>query len=464
MTLDTALETKDVPRGKTRANGKAAAPPEPTMRTVVPIPLDVIDIGPNVRVNVEGIDELAASIAEHGVLQPIKVRSAGKRWIVVWGQRRVLAARKAGLKMIPALTSIEEPSADKLSIEQLVENLHRADLNAIDRAKAMRQVVDAGVSQADLAKKLGIAPSTVANDLGLLEAPAKIQTAVFDGQLSAAHAKAVKGLPPATQEQLAERAIREGLSAHATEGLVPYYRQSESYETRRREEEAAARESKKAKLADSLDRIAKRIPKDAPVYLEDYYGSDTKPLEQALAKAGYTSVSKRRGGSGYVGNRKDSAGCDCTAWVLESSYTGAITIREACVKRAHYEAKVKLDQDARNAERALHDRVRAKLAEVLANEVAKLGPLAARVALWELLGGWAADGWARDQDSRLVNALDDSKPKRKKRNAWSTLTELSEAEVHAELVKKLSSPHNQGDFEPGWADLAAELGVTEAAS
>jgi ParB family chromosome partitioning protein len=68
---------------------------------------------------------------------------------------------------------VDEP--DDRPIEQLVENLHRADLNPIDRARAMRAVVDAGVSQADLARKLGIAPSTVANDLGLLEAPPKLQ-------------------------------------------------------------------------------------------------------------------------------------------------------------------------------------------------------------------------------------------------------------------------------------------------
>lgn len=424
MTLDTVPETKDVPRGKPRTNGKAAAAPEPTMRTVVPIPLEVIDIGPNVRVNVEAIDELAASIAEHGVLQPIKVRSAGKRWTVVWGQRRVLAARKAGLRMIPALTSIEEPPADKLAIEQLVENLHRADLNPIDRAAAMRTVVESGVSQADLAKRLGIAPSTVANDLGLLEAPEQIRSALERGELTPSHAKALKGLAPSTQAELAAQAIRSGSSAHELEQAVQQHKRNEEWRKQREVETRREAEAREERTKDGIARLAaKKVAKDAPIYVVDYYGgaSDgTRKLVQLLTEAGYTKVVHGKS----VTSRSSAKDCDCTAWKVAPQWDGKVTVSPACVKPAHQKAKTEAEETERRDRWALREKVRGEAKAAFPGLVAQLAGaprLLLEAIAWELMDYRLPD-WAAAHGG-------------KRGNPWPTLRAASD-EVLLEAISK----------------------------
>jgi ParB family chromosome partitioning protein len=408
-----------------------------------------------------GLDELAASIAEQGVIQPIKVRHApdGAGYIVTWGHRRLLASRQAGLIDIPAFIDDTEQTLEERSIEQLIENLHREDLNPIDRATAMRAVVAAGMTQAELARKLGLAPSTIANDLGLLDAPAKIQRELLEGSITPAHAKALKGLTSSTQAELVVKVIREGLSAHATEELVQRHKQSESWRKEREQAERASTDAKKATLAGSLERIEKRIPKGALVRILTWYNdADAKALARLLKDAGYTDVSTDT--RAIAGPQKESLGCDCHAWQLEiASYAGTVTIRPACIVQAHRAAKAKADRAAYEAEGELHRRVHAKLAEVLVDEISKLGSLAARIALWELLGGWGAESWVRAQEARLVNVLDESKPKRRKRDAWATVAELDDASVRRELVAKLSFLHNQGDFKPDYEQLATELGI-----
>lgn len=434
--------------------------PDVAGQTIHQLPLDLITVGPNVRVNVDRIDELAESIREHGVIQPIKVRHAedGAGYVVTWGQRRLLASRIAERTEIPAILDDTEQTEAERAIEQLVENLAREDLPALDRARAMRAVVDAGISQADLARELGLHPSTVANDLGLLESPAKVRTLVEQGAITPAHAKALKGLAPSTQAELATRVARDGLSAHATEDLVQQHKRSEQW---RKEREAAEREEtreRSAKLAESIGRIEKRIPKGEPVRIQAWYNeSRVNELAKLLKSAGYTDVEV--GTKGIVGTQRESLGCDCHAWQLEiASYAGTVTIRQACIVQAHRAAKAKADRDEYERRSDLDARVRARLAEVLVDQVAQLPPLAARLALWEQLG-WQADKWARDMDARLIVALDESKPKRKKRNAWATLFELDIRTVHLELAKKLAFPTRQGDHEPDYAALAAELGI-----
>lgn len=452
----TAEVVATVPRGtKPKANGAAKAP-EPTMRTVVPIPLDVIDIGPNVRVNVEGIDELAASIAEHGVLQPIKVRFAGKRWIVVWGQRRVLAARKAGLKSIPALTSIEEPPADKLAVEQLVENLHRADLNPIDRAQAMRAVVDAGVSQADLARKLGIGASTIANDLGLLEAPEKVRDLVDSGELTPSHAKALKGLAASTQAELAKRAVQQGLSAHATEQLVQdHKRQEEWRQERQREQEKANREAAE-RLTDQLGNLAKKkVPLDAKIVVTSWDGTGNSALVERIQKLGYTNVSQARRHT--IDSKPAGVGCDCAVWRVEGDY-GRLVVAPSCVNEKHQRAKSAADEMKRRDKYALETSVHEQLARMgptLANvmpgfdNLVAVDHFTARMLLWHALDYNLAD-WAEKRGG-------------KRGNPWGTIVTLSAAELAAELGKAIAKAfRDRYGYHVPWADLAVELGIAEA--
>jgi ParB family chromosome partitioning protein len=164
---------------------------------------------------------LAASIRAVGVLQPILVRPSGPdRFELIAGERRWRAARRAGLQTIPALVRHTE---DVRSLEHaLVENLHRADLNPLEEAAAYQQLIEEfDHTQEEVAARVGKSRSAVANTLRLLHLPPSIQRMLQDGQLSAGHARALLGSPDRQfQEDLAQRAVREGLTVRDVEELV----------------------------------------------------------------------------------------------------------------------------------------------------------------------------------------------------------------------------------------------------
>ncbi|MEE8105844.1 MAG: ParB/RepB/Spo0J family partition protein [Planctomycetota bacterium] len=163
------------------------------------------------------LQELAASIKESGVLQPILVRPSGTGYEIVAGERRFRAAEKAGLKEIPAL--IRPYSDEDVLVLSLVENVQRADLNPIDKAQAYQRLVKhLGATQADIAQKLGLNSATVSNMLRLLELPSEVKDLVRNGALTMGHARALLALPDEVEQlKMAERVIREGLSVRAVE-------------------------------------------------------------------------------------------------------------------------------------------------------------------------------------------------------------------------------------------------------
>jgi len=167
------------------------------------------------------LEGLAASIKEVGLLQPIVVRPLHDgRWELVAGERRLRAARRAGLATIAVIVR-ETDDADLLK-EALIENIHRVQLNPLEEAAAYGQLLDDfGVTQEELAKRLGKGRPTITNALRLLSLPPSIQRRVAAGVLSAGHAKALLGLATASdQEAVAGRIVAEGLSVRATEELV----------------------------------------------------------------------------------------------------------------------------------------------------------------------------------------------------------------------------------------------------
>ncbi|HVM00710.1 MAG TPA: ParB/RepB/Spo0J family partition protein [Egibacteraceae bacterium] len=167
------------------------------------------------------LEELAHSLREIGVLQPIVVRPAGDgRFELIAGERRVRAARLAGLTEIPAV--VRESGDDDLLTEALVENLHRSDLNPLEEAAAYQQLLDDfGMTHEALAAKLGRSRSAISNAIRLLNLPVELQHAVARGSLSAGHARALLALDDrARQEQVGRRVVAEGLSVRATEELV----------------------------------------------------------------------------------------------------------------------------------------------------------------------------------------------------------------------------------------------------
>lgn len=167
------------------------------------------------------LSSLTASIREVGVLQPILVRAKGvDTFELVAGERRWRAAKRAGLKTIPAVVrSIE----DLASLEHaLVENLHRDDLGALEEAAAFKQLLDDfGMTQEAVAQRVGKSRSAVANALRLLQLPAGVQALLVDGEISAGHARALLGLASRQeQDRLARTIVSDDLTVRQVEQLV----------------------------------------------------------------------------------------------------------------------------------------------------------------------------------------------------------------------------------------------------
>lgn len=168
----------------------------------------------------EALQTLADSIKEAGVLQPLLVVEKEGRYRIVAGERRFRAARIAGLDAVPCI--IRDFSPEEQMEAALIENIQREDLNAIEEAAAVRQLMDScGYTQEKAAKRLGKSRPAVANLLRLLTLPKDVQDAVIAGKLSAGHARVLAGLEnEEIQIALAEKAIREALSVRALEKLA----------------------------------------------------------------------------------------------------------------------------------------------------------------------------------------------------------------------------------------------------
>jgi len=180
---------------------------------------------PRTQFDEDALDELAYSLREVGVLQPIVVRpipatDTGESFELVMGERRWRAARRAGLVTIPAI--IRETTDDNLLRDALLENLHRSQLNPLEEAAAYQQLLeDFGCTQDELSERIGRSRPQISNTLRLMKLPPLVQRRLASGALSAGHARALLGLDSrALMEELAQRIVAEGLSVRAVERLV----------------------------------------------------------------------------------------------------------------------------------------------------------------------------------------------------------------------------------------------------
>jgi ParB family chromosome partitioning protein len=165
------------------------------------------------------LEDLAASIREHGVLQPVLVTETLDGYQLVAGERRVRAARLAGLERIPALIR-QLADRDQLEVA-LVENVQRSDLDPIEEALAYRQLIDEfGLTQERVAERVGKARTTVANTLRLLDLHPDVQAAIADGRISEGHGRALGGLPVDGQAHVLGTVVAQGLSVRQAEELV----------------------------------------------------------------------------------------------------------------------------------------------------------------------------------------------------------------------------------------------------
>lgn len=188
------------------------------------LPLDVIQpnpLQPRQQFHAEAIAELAASIREQGLLQPIVVRKTKTGYEVVVGERRVRAARLAGLEQIPAVIKDALEDAQMLSLA-LVENIQREDLDPIEEARAFKELMSrASMTQQKIAHTVGKSREAIANALRLLKLPLDIQRMVAEGQLSAGHARALLSVEKTVrQKALAQAVVSKGLSVRDLERLA----------------------------------------------------------------------------------------------------------------------------------------------------------------------------------------------------------------------------------------------------
>jgi ParB family transcriptional regulator, chromosome partitioning protein len=202
----------------------------------------------------DSLDELAESIRQVGLLQPVVIRAAGPgRYELVMGERRWRAAQRAGLTEIGAI--VKQTQDDDLLRDALIENLHRQQLDPLEEAAAYQQLLDDfGATHEELARKIGRSRPHISNTLRLLNLPPAVQKRVAAGVLSAGHARALLGLAdPAAQERLAGRIVAEGLSVRAVEEIVAV---GADDPPPRRSARTPARSPEDAGLRDLADRLS----------------------------------------------------------------------------------------------------------------------------------------------------------------------------------------------------------------
>lgn len=175
---------------------------------------------PRTSFDEEALDELADSIRQLGVIQPITVKRGREgKYIIISGERRWRAAQRADLRTLPAY--IREVDDENLHAMALVENIQRQDLNAIEIALGMQRLIEeCHLTQDALSEKVGKKRSTVSNYMRLLKLPNEVQLALKEGLISMGHAKAIAGAPEEEQLRLLKRCVRKGLSVRQIEELV----------------------------------------------------------------------------------------------------------------------------------------------------------------------------------------------------------------------------------------------------
>ena len=235
--------------------------------TFAELPVEIIVPNPRQPRQVfdeDDITELAASIKEVGLLQPIVVRRVddeegrAESYELVMGERRLRAAKEAGLKTIPAVVRYTEDQ--DLLRDALLENLHRVQLNPLEEAAAYQQLLDDfNCTHAELSKRIARSRSQISNTLRLMKLPPLVQRRLAAGVLSAGHARALLGLPDvAAMERLAQRIVAEGLSVRVTEELVALHDEPQAQDVPRRTAGSRTRRSAplpalSTRLSDAFD-------------------------------------------------------------------------------------------------------------------------------------------------------------------------------------------------------------------
>jgi len=219
------VEKKPTPKKKQasgKTSGKTAESPSDESGVLY---VDVNDIKPNAsqprkRFDEEKLEELASSIEQHGLIQPIVLRRLGKGYEIVAGERRWRAARIAGLREVPCI--VRELTDEENMLLAIIENMQREDLNPIEEAEGIRQMIDTyGLTQEQVSYSVGKSRPYITNSLRLLKLPAKVQELTAEGAITTGHARALASVKGQKKQiELAVRAAEEGLSVRQIESLA----------------------------------------------------------------------------------------------------------------------------------------------------------------------------------------------------------------------------------------------------
>jgi ParB family transcriptional regulator, chromosome partitioning protein len=240
-----APEAGEAPSGLMEVPGNAVAPNPKQPRT---------------RFDDETIAALAASIREVGILQPLVVRRAGDgRYELIAGERRLRAAKAAGLASVPIVLRDSEDS--ELLREALIENIHREDLNPIEQAEAFKALLgELGLKQEELADRVGVSRSHIANTIRLLALPLDVQQFLADDKITAGHARAVLSLGDKdAMSSLATRIAAEDLSVRQTEDIVRRFVEAPKDAAEKRRVAEAITEQSDANLAEVEEILSEQL-------------------------------------------------------------------------------------------------------------------------------------------------------------------------------------------------------------
>ena len=213
---------------------------------------------PRTHFDQDDLDELIHSVREFGVLQPVVVRdTGGGSYELIMGERRTRAARAAGLTSIPAI--VRETADEHLLRDALLENLHRSELNPLEEASAYQQLLDDfGITQEELATRIGRSRPQISNTIRLLKLPVPVQQRVAAGVLSAGHARAILSLDsPESMQRLSDKIVNEDLSVRAAEAAA---KTTDATATKSVKPQAGARKAYLDEVAERLgDRLNTRV-------------------------------------------------------------------------------------------------------------------------------------------------------------------------------------------------------------
>ncbi len=259
--------------------------------SVIEIDIALIEANPNQPRKVfepTALQELADSIALHGVIMPIVVNKKGEKYMIIAGERRWRASRLAGKKTVPAI--VKDYTERQVKEISLIENLQREDLNPIEAANAMKQLMDEyNITQEDLAERIGKSRSAVANTLRLLTLEPEVIDLVSSGALSQGHARALITLPKNEQVLIARKAVAKRMSVREVEQAVKdYYNPPEEL---RRQKKAKQEAQMSVELKDLIVRMQRSFgtkvsaignDRKGRIYIDYYTRDDLDRISELL--------------------------------------------------------------------------------------------------------------------------------------------------------------------------------------